>query len=88
MRLSRKDNYVVRVVFFNEVSYKLAVTDITLDEDMSRIILHTFQIHKFPRLSQLVQVYNFDILVIRQHVVDEIDADESSTTGDEICFHD
>ena len=47
----------------------------------------TFKIFKVSRISELVQVNESDVIVVGQHVIDKIAADEAGTASDEICFH-
>ena len=66
---------------------RLAITDISLHKDMPGIILHAFQILQIAGIGKLVQVDESYILMMGQHVVDEVAAYEASAACDEVGSH-
>lgn len=61
----------------------LTITDVALDESVTRIILDGDEIIEVARICQLVIHDDTVILVVCQHIMDEIRPDEACSAGDQ-----
>lgn len=87
MGLRCEVDHIVEIVLTEETGDKFFVADVSLDEHMAWITFTAFEVFKIASIGELVQVDEQDIVILLQHIVDEIGADESGTAGDKILFH-
>ena len=59
-----------------------AITDIAAHEAVARVAFHIAQVVQVAGVGELVQVDHV-VVVLRQHVADEVAADEAGAAGDE-----
>ena len=85
--LSREVYDIVKVILLEQGRYQFLVADVALDEDVARVALHAFEVLQVARVGQLVQVDQENVVVLFQHVVDEVGANEAGAAGDQIFFH-
>ena len=87
MALSREVYDIVKVILLEQGRYQFLVADIPLDEDVPGVPFHVLQVFQVPGVGQLVQVDQENVIVLFQHVVDEVGANEAGAAGDQIFFH-
>ena len=88
MGLCSKIDDIVRIIFLQKICNQFLIADISLHEDMTRIILNLLQILQVSCISQLIQVDDLDVLILLEHVIDKVRADESGASGYQIgCSH-
>ena len=72
---------IVKVILLEQGRYQFLVADIPLDEDVPGVPFHALQVFQVPGVGQLVQVDQENVIVLFQHVVDEVGANEARTAS-------
>src|SRR5205823_14598403 len=66
-----------------DVANPLRVADVAVDERVARIPLDVLQVRRVARVGELVEVDDGVVGVRREHMSDEVGADEAAPAGDE-----
>ena len=87
VRLRRKVDDAVKVVFFKQRRHQFLVADIALHKDVALIPFHALQVLQIAGIRQLVQIDQENIVVLFEHVIYEVRSDKTRAAGDQIRFH-
>lgn len=79
--LCRKVDDVVGIIVRDELCDELFITDITVNKDVSWVILQIFQVFQVTGIGESIKVDDFDVSVAVEHIVYECSSDEASATG-------
>ena len=85
--LGGKVDDIIGVILGDQVGDQGLVADVALHEDVAGVALDVLQVLQVAGVGQLVQIDEADVLVLLQHVMHKVGADETGTAGNKIGFH-
>src|SRR5665648_60264 len=87
MTLSCKVNNIGNLVLIKQCLQGFLIANIGLYKGIVWIALDADQVFKISGIGQLVKIDDLDILVLLQHVKNEVGPDKTGSARDEISFH-